>query len=70
MKLKFFKKIIIPTFLTLSAYTGLETYRQGFNANEFYYFLNGFYRGIRSLKDGAKIVINYKLVNIFKFFFN
>jgi len=63
MKKKIFRKIFFTTSIALSIHVTIEAYKQGFNSNEFYYFINGFYRGARSLKEGAKVVLNYKLVN-------
>jgi len=64
MNLKIFNKFVFTSFIGLITYTGYECHKQNFSSQELYYFLNGFYRGIRSIKEGAKVVINYKLVKI------
>jgi len=65
MKLKILKNLTKVSFLSFSCYSAVECYRRDLSKDEIYYFLNGFYRGARSLFIGAIVVFNYKIVKKF-----
>jgi hypothetical protein len=62
MKIKILKNFTKASLIGFSGYSAVECYRKDFSKDEIYYFLNGFYRGARSLFIGAIVVFNYKIV--------